>query len=226
MADYTGPVPETELRRWVEDQITRGAGEHARGYQGAVYRYQGSGADLIIKVAAGSGLRAWLGRRFLAREWRAYQALQGFASVPRAHGLIAGRYLVLDFVPGRPLFQAELSDRAGFFRRLRVAIEDMHARGVAHGDLQKRDNLFVTETGEPRLLDFGTAIVRRRGWAPLNHYLFRFVSRMDLHIWLKHKYRGDFHALAPEDRGCYHMPWVFRFAAATKRLSRGLRRRD
>lgn len=187
------------------------------GYQAPIFLWGSGEARLVIKAATGAWplrlLRAWM----LRREYRAYRRLEGVAGVPRCYGLLQGRYLVLEFVPGQPRHEATIADRTAFFAALFATIQAMHRRGVAHGDIQKRDNLLVVDGRHPTILDFGAAVVRKEGFAPLNHWLFRFLSRLDCNTWVKLKYGGRVAEASQADLAYYHRTWLERAARAVKR---------
>jgi serine/threonine-protein kinase len=75
----------------------------------------------------------------------------------------AGRdYLVMDFIPGRPLSKL-LGDPALTLERLATivarvarALHYAHGHGVLHRDI-KPDNVLVDDAGEPHVVDFGIA---------------------------------------------------------------------
>ncbi|WP_198026485.1 serine/threonine-protein kinase [Bradyrhizobium sp. ARR65] len=76
-------------------------------------------------------------------------------------------YLVMEFLKGRSLAQV-LADRQGrplspsvSFQIVRAAgqgLVHMHSLGIVHGDL-KPGNIFMTSTGEIKIVDFGTALM-------------------------------------------------------------------
>ena len=71
-------------------------------------------------------------------------------------------YLVMEYVPGKPLLQYCNEQRLGVDERLQLfltvcdTVQFAHQRLVVHRDL-KSDNILVLEDGSPRLLDFGIA---------------------------------------------------------------------
>jgi len=221
MAWALAGLSEERLTAWVEQQLRDGDAA-ASGYQGHVYRLREGGHDLAIKVA-GPGPLSFLRRAMLRREARAYRLLEGFAGSPRCHGLLRNRYLVLDYVVATPRYQAEIVDRDRFFSRLRELIEELHRRGIAHGDLQKKDNLLVTPAGEPLILDYGIAAARKPGLAPLNHRLWDFLARLDFNTWVKLKYRGRPEEAVGPDAALYRRTLPERFARGLKRAWRHVR---
>lgn len=224
------PAPlDAATERSLLEWIGAGAGgrprAHAYGYQGAVYVWEHRGRRFVVKVARGTGARGWLARWTLRREYAAYRRLDGFAGSPRCHGFLKDRYLVLDYVEGVPLRRAEITDRQAFFDALFGHIAELHRRGVAHADLKRKDNLLVIDGRRPCLVDFGAAVVRRPGFAPINHYLYRIARRFDLNAWAKLKYQGRLEHMLPEDRAYYRRTAVEKLARGVKRLYLRIKRK-
>lgn len=209
------PLPDDdELRSWIgarlEDGRARVTG--ARAYSSAVFRYDEGAIPLAVKVPVGG---AWQ-RHLLRREWRAYQRIAGLPGFPRCFKLLDGRVLILEWIDATPFRFAEIGDREAFFARLRSTLDAMHERGLAHGDLKKKENLLVTDDDRPVILDLGTAVRRGEG---LGRLLFRWLERVDDNAWLKLKYGPGLPGLTAADRR-YHRPTL------PERLGRRLRRDD
>jgi predicted Ser/Thr protein kinase len=215
---------ERALIEWIETRAGT-VPPHARGYQGSVYLYEADGRRYIIKAALGAGVRGWLRRWMLRREHGTYRRLDGFAGSPRCHGLLKDRYLLLDYIDGVSLREARIDDRQTFFDTLFAHIEELHRRGVAHADLKRRDNLIVIDGRLPCLVDFGAAIVRKPGFAPINHYLYALAARFDFNAWAKLKYQGRMEELTPEDRAYYGRTGIEIVARAIKRSYLRIKRR-
>jgi predicted Ser/Thr protein kinase len=223
------PVPldaETEraLIEWIEAPARAAQPAHARGYQGTVYLYEHGNRKLIVKVAARGLLGGWLGRWMLRREYGVYQRLDGYPGSPRCHGLLRGRYLVLDYIEGVRFRNHEIHDRRAFFDTLLAHIKELHRRGVAHADLKRNDNLLIVDHRVPYVIDFGAAIVRKPGFAPLNHYLYALARRFDFNAWAKLKYQGRMEELTAEDRAYYRRTGIEIIARAVKRSYLKLKR--
>jgi serine/threonine protein kinase len=143
----------------------------------------------------------WLIRLWMLRnEYRAYSRLSGIQGVARCYGLLDGRYLVLEHIDGIPIRNAQITHRDFFFETLLKVIKALHHAGVAHTDLKKKDNLLVVEGKKPYVIDFGVAVVKKTGFAPLNRYLYHMASTFDFNAWVKLKYDGDYANLTPEDK--------------------------
>jgi len=179
----------------------------ARSNQGLIYRVDAGERRFAVKAAAGRGPLAAVNRLAITREYRAYQRLGGVPGVPRCHGLIEGRWLVLDFIEGQAFREARPGPE--FFDRLLKTIRAMHERGVAHGDLKRKSNLMADASGHPVLLDFGAATLRRPGRHAVNRRLFDYMCRTDCNAWVKLKY-GGYAGVSEADRALLRRSWLER----------------
>lgn len=171
----------------------------AESNQGRIMRVRAGDFDLAVKTPRGRGI-AWKARRYsLHREYRAYRRIDGVPGFPRCFGLFGGCYLAMEYVDGALLKHAAPADPERFFDELKEAVTTMHERGVVHGDLKSRQNVMVTAEGRPMIIDLGTAVVYRRGWHPLNHWLFGYLRQIDLNGWIKLKY-GSYDRVDELDR--------------------------
>ncbi|MEA5444479.1 lipopolysaccharide kinase InaA family protein [Gammaproteobacteria bacterium AB-CW1] len=210
-----------ELLSWTQAAIESGQHKLSRGYQGQVLLYQDGDRALVIKAPPRS-LYRWLSIRMLRREARVYEQLEGIEGIPRCLGLLGGRFLVLEYIPGDSLRHAQIPDPADFFQRLLRIIRRMHAAGVGHADLKRKDNILVDEQGRPWVIDFGVATLRRRGWRPINRFLFNTARRFDLNAWVKHKYRRRLDQVDERDRRYLHYTWMERWGRRIKQFWRKL----
>jgi predicted Ser/Thr protein kinase len=193
-------IKQPALLAWIEDSLRDGENVLAVSNQGTILHYRADDEEFVVKAAMGRGLLRALRQRTLLREYEAYRRMEGLAGVPRCHGLVAGRYLVLEFVRGAPYRKANWSDRDRWFAEFLEVLRGFHARGVSHGDLKSKTNILVTEDEKPCVIDFGTAFVSKPGFHPVNNWLFEHGRRMDLNAWVKHKYRGRYADVSDEDR--------------------------
>ena len=180
----------------------------SRGHQAKVYLYRDGSRKFIIKAPYGRGPAQWLRCWMLRREEKAYERVQGVAGLPRCFGLLDGKYLLLEYFESVPVRAAKISDRESFFAALREMIDGIHAAGVAHGDLKTRNNIMVTADCRPHIVDFGIAVIRKPGFAPFNHWLFRMFVHFDRNAWIKLKYKGRWQEISPEDASYHHLTWV------------------
>jgi tRNA A-37 threonylcarbamoyl transferase component Bud32 len=133
-----------------------------------------------------------LGRRQVAREWRALERLRGVPGVPACHGAIhGGLALLLERMEGERITrfcQEHPEGIASMFARLERLVASLHERGVVHNDLRKRDNILVTPDGTPCVIDFNASFCLRpdRG---IGRRLLGVLRRVDEGAILKWKAR-------------------------------------
>ena len=181
------------------------------GYQARVTAFDTPYGQVVVKEAH----RDWLlGRASVIRESKIYQRLQSIPGIPRYFGLLSGEHLVLEFVPGLSLraAEAELVDRDAFFASMLATLKAMHAEGVAHGDLKRKDNTIVGPQNQPYLIDFGVACLRKQAIAPFNKIWFKWAKQMDYNAWVKLKYGRKPRGMTAEDAALYKPLWLERIA--------------
>ncbi|MEX0652821.1 MAG: hypothetical protein WD534_02225 [Phycisphaeraceae bacterium] len=163
--------------------------------------YQGRDGKIIAKfnrMAPIFGLpMRWLGRALARRESTVLDRLHGIEGIPRSAGpvrvagLPAPHATAHHYIEGHPLAGGERVDDA-FFPTLVDLLRQVHARGVAHVDLNKRENIIVGDDGKPNLIDYQIHFALPRRW-PGNSWPMRVVLRLlqrsdDYHL-LKHRVR-------------------------------------
>lgn len=151
-----------------------------------VYTIAREGRLLLVKDFS---RRPWItrqtwGRVCVRRELSAYRRLRGIQGVPAFIELQSPFAFALEFVQGEtlPRHQARHGMTPEFFRKLQATVAEMHARGVAHGDIRRR-NILQTSDGRGVLIDFETCVVDR--WDPIRSAIFRVACRIDRFTLLK-----------------------------------------
>jgi predicted Ser/Thr protein kinase len=188
------------LQAWIESSLAAGDNILATSNQGTVLLFEGDGLKLVIKSAMGRGAIRKARQATLEREYSAYQRMDGVAGVPACYGMLAGQYLLMEFIDGVPYRDANLQDRDSWFAALLKIIKTFHQRGVSHGDLKSKSNLIAGRDGNPYVIDFGTTFLHKDGFHPINNYLFEYGKRLDINAWVKHKYHGRYKNASQEDR--------------------------
>jgi serine/threonine protein kinase len=216
---------EQRLRAWILSSLASGQNILSGGYQGTVLYYRDAAQPLVIKVPPRPWWRRVILLPLLRHEYRVYRKLEGFAGVPRCYGLLDNRFLVLEYIAGGSLREGRILDRAGFFDGMRKLLDGLHARGVAHVDLKKKDNILITGNDQPYLVDFGVACIRKPGFAPFNHWLFGIAVRFDFNAWIKHKYHGNYGAISAEDQCYLHTTFIERISRLVKQPYRAIKRK-
>jgi RIO-like serine/threonine protein kinase len=140
--------------------------------------------------------RATYGRLLLRRETAAYRRLEGVPGIPRFLGPVDADAFALEWVPGKDLGKCPKGSlRAATFERLMATVGEMHRRGVVHLDLRQRRNVLVDDAGEPRVIDFSSALILRPGG-----WRMRRLAAVDVSGVLKYKRRFLPDSLTDDDR--------------------------
>ena len=212
-------VNEEGLTQWIETSLAENSNKLSSGLQGQTLLYKDSQPNLVIKVSHGNGLMLLLNKRMLKHEYDVYRKLDGFNGVPKCYGLIASNYLVLQYIDGQPIRNRRPVDEASYFSRLLETIKQLHAYGVGHLDLKKRDNLLVTHDDQPCIIDFGAAVIFKPGFHPFNHFSYRLAKQFDYNAWFAHKYRDKPEdSIEDTDRDYFSQTLVERVSRKIKRL--------
>jgi predicted Ser/Thr protein kinase len=213
------PAIEPELETWLREHLESRGRVIGHGYQAVVRQIESEDGVLVVKSPHPNPLLAWFGRRAIRREARIYDRLEDVPGVPHSLGLADSEHLVLEHVRGTTLRQAasQLEDREAFFDRLLESIVAMHAAGVAHGDLKRKENTLVRADGSPCIIDFGVACLRRGGLHHFNRIRFEQTRQMDLNAYIKLKYGPFTDQMSARDSKLYRPLLIERLA----RLARG-----
>ena len=130
----------------------------------------------------------WAGVLQLAREARAYGRLAGLAGVPRFYRRLDARAIVLEYVDGirLPKYHRRHGGVPRVAQRIAHLLDEVHERGIIHGDLRSRDNILVTPAGHLYLIDFSSAAVFEPGsWS--RRVIFPRLKRAEERAALKWK---------------------------------------
>lgn len=188
------------------------------GYQGVLYKLNVDGVQLVIKKAnKQSFILGRLNQNSLHHEYKIYKQLKDLEGIPKCYGLTEKGDLILEYIDGQTYreSQYELEGKDEFFNQLLILIQKMHDLGVSHGDLKRKDNIFVDENKKPYLIDFGTAISSKTNNI-VKRMFFQFLKKTDLNAWIKHKYRRNYENISQEDLK-YYSP------TATENIYRSIR---
>jgi len=141
-----------------------------RGGMGEVYRASDTrlGRDVAIKILARDQVANPERKRRFLEEARAVSALN-HPNIVTLHDIASDDgvdYLVLEYVPGRPLHDVipakglPLVDVLRYAAEIAGALAAAHAAGILHRDI-KPANVMVTPDGHVKVLDFGLAKLTR-----------------------------------------------------------------
>jgi len=123
----------------------------------ATGQYESTAGQAVVKIGRTAPLlglpMAWLGRASMTHERTLYRLLAGLPGLPDWLGEIGRTGFAHTYVAGHPLRKGEVV-RDDFFPRLAALLGEVHSRGAAYVDLEKRENIIVGEDGRPYLIDF------------------------------------------------------------------------
>ncbi len=210
-------LPEEAFLHWIENSIRGKNNILGEGYHGSAYLYDQDGFKIVIKTTINSGLFGWFRHLQLRNEYHVYLKLAGIEGVPKCYGFLQNKYLLLEYIDGESLRTAELEDRPYFIEKYFSLIQKIHQRGIAHGDMKRKENLLVVNAKEPCVIDFGVAVIKRKGFHPVNYFFYNLAKKIDFNAWIKHKYRGDYENIAEHDKQYFN-------TTVTEKASRILKR--
>jgi tRNA A-37 threonylcarbamoyl transferase component Bud32 len=168
-----------------------------------ILRFSYDGGEAILKdFSAKSAPVRWLGRRQLRSERRALDRLAGVPGVPAVLGALPPFGLFLQPMRGEAITRWRRRPRpeiAPMLERLDRLVGLIHARGVAHLDLRKRDNILVAADGTPSVIDFNASVAFRTGSAGAR-LLFPILRAVDRSALLKWKALLTPEALTTDER--------------------------
>ncbi len=183
---------------WLVKTLRKGAGTRPAvdvvllGEQQVVYKNYVAAAPIFGQL---------LGPLLVWRESRSLQRLQNLSGTPALLGRVGKRGLVMEKIEAVPVLQATFDiDWAHFFQHYVVLLDNLHALGVAHGDLRSPHNTLVNRRGQPYVVDFVASVQRGRAWNLPANWLFRRLVLVDRSAVLKLKKRLAPELLSAEER--------------------------
>jgi hypothetical protein len=134
--------------------------------------------ECVIKDYGNAPLLPKFFGRFLSKwEKEALIRLRGVEGVPCFEGAPTPYSVKMKGVPGIPLSKLRKGDLSeAFLDRIVSLFEDIHRRGVAHGDAHGRNVLVFDQ--RPYLIDFSTAYVKGR-FPIIDDYVFNCFVLLD-----------------------------------------------
>lgn len=178
---------------------------------------------------------SWLGRRLAQRENKFLKMFNGFPFFPSYSGEVKVNGVALPYasahhyIEGTPLKRYEYKVSDDFFPQLQNALKCLHARQISYMDLNKQENIIVTEQGKPVLIDFQICFHLPQWW-PGNskpmRYLLRLLQQSDNYHLMKHYSRLRPDLFTPTElKRVQKRPWFINFYRCIQTPLRGLRRK-
>ena len=123
-------------------------------------------SDTLFKLIVGPIL--------IRREYGALRKLIDVQGIPQLVGKIDRYAVAIEHIPATSLdnhIDEALTDQ--FYDSLRMVVDKMHERGVAHCDLRSRGNVMLGDDGKPYVVDFAACVYLGRGINPLTRALYK-----------------------------------------------------
>ncbi len=161
-----------------------------------------AGESILKDFSEKSRLMRWFGGRQLQRERRALRRLAGLPGIPVDRGQVPPCGLLLEPMAGEAITRWRRRTREEIepmIERLSRLVDAMHARGVAHLDLRKRDNVLVAADGTLSVIDFNASVCFGPGSLSARLF-FPALRRIDRDAVLKWKSFLLPDLLTPEER--------------------------
>jgi hypothetical protein len=176
----------------------------------------------------------WLGRWLAQRENKFLQLFADSPHIPTYRGPVTVDGAILSFasahtyVEGTPLRRYPHPVRDDFFPQLQTLLKMIHAQHISYMDMNKRENIIVTTTGEPCLIDFQICFHLPKRWpgnsAPMR-YLLKILQKSDDFHLLKHYTRLRPDLFTPDAlRLAQKRPWFLHIYRCIQIPLRTLRR--
>ena len=149
-----------------------------------------AGGRAILKDFSGKSWPVRLfGRVQIRREARALNRLRGMKGIPALHGRVTKLGLLMEKVEGERITRwchEHPGEVTEMFERLDGLVSQMHARGVVHVDLRKRDNILISPDGQPHVIDFNASFCLAPG-SIRERIFFPMLRAIDFSALLKWK---------------------------------------
>lgn len=203
-------------------QLTTGCLHPARSMgQADLYTLDWQGRPALLKdfTARPLPIRFFLSRFVLTRELRALQTLAGLPGIPQLYGRAGKHAFLMERLDAKRLPRnRETPPPPDFFDRARALLDSIHARGVGHGDL-RRKNILIDSENRPYLIDFATAVVARPDASgAFSQWLYRRVTDVDLFTLARIKSEFYPDRLTDEERQrLASAPWYLRLGRFLKK---------
>lgn len=123
--------------------------------------------------------------------------MSGMSGVPTFIGKLSPTCFAMEFIDGKPLDHHE-KPPVGFFDKLREIFGQMHARGIAYVDANKRSNIIVRPDGTPVVIDFQISL-RKKSSTMILWPFIKYMQSKDIYHMLKHKRRMSPEELTEEE---------------------------
>ncbi len=162
-----------------------------------------SGHRVVLKDGSERALwfRAFIGRYQMKREWKALCFLNGMQGVPRPSLWAGADAFGMEWFQGESLLNIAVGELPPVaVEQLEATMNELHARGVTHGDLHRDNILYDAKHNRICLIDWATSCVfgpTRRGFKA---WMWREWQALDRRALAKIKARYTPELLRDDER--------------------------
>lgn len=161
------------------------------------------GEQAILKDYSGSnkGFRLFVAPLLVYREIRALRILDEVQGVPGFIRKLSGRTFLIEFIPAKRTGTVkEEIDWTQFIQRVEALINELHDKGVVHGDLRNTTNILMTPQQRPVFVDFVSAVHCGHRFNIFSLILFRLCLPIDHGAVFKLKEKYAPQLITPTER--------------------------
>lgn len=128
----------------------------ASSLQPDVWKYSSSDGDVVLKTFERSNrlLRSTICRWISNREHRNIQLLSDFPETPCALESPNNWSVLMTYLEAEPVPEVKGELYRDYFDHLESFLSRMHAEGLNHGDLRRKNLMRFKATGKPAMVDF------------------------------------------------------------------------
>lgn len=196
---------------------------HASGsiLQADLYEITWQGKPALLKDYAARPwwVRASWAKVMVGREFRALRRLQEMDGIAELYARVGQHGIVMQKLDAARIPRnKDIAPESDFFRLAQKMIDELHERGVAHGDL-RRKNIMIDAKGRPYLIDFETAVTAKPGWSgAISRFAFRRIANIDRIKMARMKSEFYPDLLTDEERHLLErLPWGHRLGRFLKK---------
>ena len=175
----------------------------AHGSRPDVLLIEIDGEQAVLKDFSHSdrGFSHLIGPLLVFREVRSLRRLDDVVGIPRLIRQVNRQSFLLEAIDATPASQLRnCGYPQSFFDRMAALLDEMHAHGVAHGDLRSAGNTLIDRDLQPWLVDFVASVHQGSRWNLPARWFFRQFIEVDHGAILKLKLRLSPELLTDEER--------------------------
>lgn len=207
-----------EFRVWLRENPASGVSINS-GYQSEIILYKSPYGNYVHKRPLRKFiLLAVINTYLIKREYKALKSLRGINNIPNVYGYDKG--IFMDHYNAKNLREVNANNEdlsLAFYDSLLETIHEIHARGIVHCDLKRKENILKDNTGKCLIVDFGICIYKSNLFFKL---FFKLLVQSDLNAYIKLKYKNKLDSLSKADLEIYNLTQAERLLKKLRALKK------